>query len=509
MEENNIDPDISRWILEFLLHQNIEYHILDSIASVLPISDNNFLLSKLFLLRKLQHELSNCILSEKLLDFLDEIYQVDQCLGSKDCLESLKKVYCAVCVEFTVGFLRKCGNNVKGGFFDVVKRLWRGRVREMEKKNIGLVSEELLEWKNDIEAAVWEESVCLRVVERSKDVDAVELVKLYVKEEKTRMGPSFLELVSKTLKAEEGEVSGAVRSRKRGESGQFRRNDGQEQQFDNDGNSCDKGENVLVDTEKRGSLERCKHGAHKRSRIGTSGSSSGAKVADVEHDLNAGKSCNEQLGTLEVEKVQEALESSRLGVPGIEEDPLPGGQNRCKTSEGNAKNSQTNAPGEENRANVGVESTDYEPPEEENRAKSSGVDNVVNVQSGEAKQNCPDQSNAPKNLMEQKKTACTSEWDDSIDNSSAEPFDSSGRSNRHSSRRRRVSPLNIYKEPKVKQPRKKKMWSDVEEDTLRAGVTKFGHGYWKVILNEHLDIFQGRTEVDLKDKWRNMTRQRK
>lgn len=53
--------------------------------------------------------------------------------------------------------------------------------------------------------------------------------------------------------------------------------------------------------------------------------------------------------------------------------------------------------------------------------------------------------------------------------------------------------------------RKRKFWTNLEEDTLRAGVQKYGMGNWKLILNMYRDIFDERTEVDLKDKWRNMT----
>ncbi|XP_047313102.1 uncharacterized protein LOC124916431 [Impatiens glandulifera] len=54
--------------------------------------------------------------------------------------------------------------------------------------------------------------------------------------------------------------------------------------------------------------------------------------------------------------------------------------------------------------------------------------------------------------------------------------------------------------------RRRKFWSNLEEDTLRDGVKKFGHGNWKSILEHYKDIFEERTEVDLKDKWRNMMR---
>ncbi|KAL7187271.1 hypothetical protein ACSBR1_037353 [Camellia fascicularis] len=37
-------------------------------------------------------------------------------------------------------------------------------------------------------------------------------------------------------------------------------------------------------------------------------------------------------------------------------------------------------------------------------------------------------------------------------------------------------------------------------------IFRSGIGNWKLILNSYRDIFEQRTEVDLKDKWRNMIR---
>ncbi|KAF7837196.1 Telomeric repeat-binding factor 2 [Senna tora] len=83
------------------------------------------------------------------------------------------------------------------------------------------------------------------------------------------------------------------------------------------------------------------------------------------------------------------------------------------------------------------------------------------------------------NLMEQNSTAHTREWDDSIDN---------------------------LPEGTPRKRRRGKRWTTLEEHTLVAGVNKFGKGNWKTILNFYSEIFKkaDRTEVDLKDKWRNM-----
>ena len=78
-----------------------------------------------------------------------------------------------------------------------------------------------------------------------------------------------------------------------------------------------------------------------------------------------------------------------------------------------------------------------------------------------------------------------------------------GRLHLPSPKERVVSPLKKYESPKPLR-RRRRLWSNVEEDTLRTGVRKYGVGNWKLILNMYRDIFDDRTEVDLKDKWRNL-----
>lgn len=56
----------------------------------------------------------------------------------------------------------------------------------------------------------------------------------------------------------------------------------------------------------------------------------------------------------------------------------------------------------------------------------------------------------------------------------------------------------------VKHRRQKKKWSEEEVETLKSEVNKYGKGRWKIILQKNKDVFHGRTEVDIKDKWRNL-----
>ncbi|CAN1197864.1 Single myb histone 6 [Linum perenne] len=57
-----------------------------------------------------------------------------------------------------------------------------------------------------------------------------------------------------------------------------------------------------------------------------------------------------------------------------------------------------------------------------------------------------------------------------------------------------------------KRRRKKKKWSSEEEAALKNGIEQFGVGFWKEILSSRRHEFNERTVVDLKDKWRNMSK---
>mmetsp|Transcript_26959 Transcript_26959/g.37498 ORF Transcript_26959/g.37498 Transcript_26959/m.37498 type:complete len:621 (+) Transcript_26959:73-1935(+) len=59
---------------------------------------------------------------------------------------------------------------------------------------------------------------------------------------------------------------------------------------------------------------------------------------------------------------------------------------------------------------------------------------------------------------------------------------------------------------KKKQRRKRIFWTTMEETHLRLGVREFGTGKWAKILQKYGNIFKNRTSVDLKDKWRNISK---
>eukprot|EP00252_Welwitschia_mirabilis_P007112 TRINITY_DN181_c0_g1_i1.p1 TRINITY_DN181_c0_g1~~TRINITY_DN181_c0_g1_i1.p1 ORF type:complete len:163 (-),score=31.68 TRINITY_DN181_c0_g1_i1:387-875(-) len=53
---------------------------------------------------------------------------------------------------------------------------------------------------------------------------------------------------------------------------------------------------------------------------------------------------------------------------------------------------------------------------------------------------------------------------------------------------------------------RKQKWTEAEESALKAGVEKYGPGKWKTILSDPVFalVLSARSNVDLKDKWRNL-----
>ncbi|WCJ17656.1 Telomeric repeat-binding factor 2 [Euphorbia peplus] len=109
-----------------------------------------------------------------------------------------------------------------------------------------------------------------------------------------------------------------------------------------------------------------------------------------------------------------------------------------------------------------------------------------------------------RSLMERNSTAKTFAWNDSIDSISQETTHSMEKDNLPTaSSSRKFASLKANKLAARRKPHK---FSLEEEDALREGVQKYGVGNWTLILNSKQSVFIDRTAVDLKDKWRNLTR---
>lgn len=484
----DIDVDIARWILEFLVRQPLDDRIVSSLITILPPTNENSGLKKSLLLRRIESEISTGSASEKILDILEQIEELDFQDKIKQHSDLIKTAYCSVAVACTVKFLNDKGVDSKFRYFDAVKRIWRGRVCKMEKaEKVGLISDELKSWKDELEAAVWDESFWDNVLQKSKGLDAVAAVRLYVREEKDDMGPSFLELVAEALRADD-KLKGLLGFT--GTSGRAIQSSGSR---DASRGGCF---SAHVEVQRANVVSRRKHVASKRIRGAPSGTSRGAKIIDADASgADVSGKMSDLPSTPEVREVQEALKSSSLDLKAVVKDPLPDALNIADTVVSSIERKDTGKqPVEENHVggNPSI-------------AESSGA-----VQANEGtlgNRCCEHQKDAPRqSLMARSSTARTFEWDDSVDSLTGDSPNPGNGVQLPSPKRRVVSPLKKYEINNLKKRRKFKRWSASEEETLRIGVEKYGRGNWKVILNAYRDVFDERTEVDLKDKWRNLTR---
>lgn len=484
----DIDVDIARWILEFLVRQPLDDRIVSSLITILPPTNENSRLKKSLLLRRIESEISTGSVSEKILDILEQIEELDFQDKIKQHSDLIKAAYCSVAVACTVKFLNDKGVDSKFRYFDAVKRIWRGRVCKMEKaEKVGLISDELKSWKDELEAAVWDESFWDNVLQKSKGLDAVAAVRLYVREEKDDMGPSFLELVAEALRADD-KLKGLLG---------FTGTSGRAIQSSGSGDASRGGcFSAHVEVQRANVVSRRKHAASKRIRGAPSGTSRGAKIIDADASgADVSGKMSDLPSTPEVREVQEALKSSSLDLKAVVKDPLPDALNIADTVVSSIERKDTGKqPVEENHVggNPSI-------------AESSGA-----VQANEGtlgNRCCEHQKDAPRqSLMARSSTARTFEWDDSVDSLTGDLPNPGNGVQLPSPKRRVVSPLKKYEINNLKKRRKFKRWSASEEETLRIGVEKYGRGNWKVILNAYRDVFDERTEVDLKDKWRNLTR---
>ncbi|PON66159.1 GAMYB transcription factor [Trema orientale] len=578
--------DVARWILEFLIRNPDNERLAKRALAVMPIPNDDSRLKKIVLLRTIECEVSDASVTEAILDNLESVEELDS--GQDAAMaDSMKAAYCAVALECTVKFLVSNGGKPGGKYLNALKRVWRGRVSRLERSGESqLFTTDLKRCWDEVEAAIWDDGVCKKLLSRNTRNEAVRLVLEYLKEAWALMGPSFVEWAT-TLTAKQGGLAqlgdGGVGSRAVESSGNEpevgvggvdgaveRRepvaaelaspsrglrvkgmlelaNEVRDQRGSSNDQVCDKAVDVpaglpnstdFVISDRPASnvkeslrekvVPRNKQVAFHKRRRGP------VRISDVEDsdtDPSDGR-CN-AIPTPEVIRIHEALKSSCLELRAVVTDPLPEAlrvaaailsdlatknvNHEPHLESQRGKEADVVNPSVEKRAEP-VQSTkdvNHEPPLESPRATEADAANPSVEKSTERVQpsdanlgnpSCSHQNNVLRpSLMARNSTAHTYEWNDSIDDS-PESMANGNRLHLPSPKRMAISPLKKYEVKNVSKRRKIKKWSLLEEDTLRNGVQKYGKGNWKLILNSYRDIFEERTEVDLKDKWRNMTR---
>ncbi|KAJ8543567.1 hypothetical protein K7X08_006090 [Anisodus acutangulus] len=477
----DIDTAISRWILEFILRQPLDDSILNDLINILPLPNNNSNLKKALLLRKIESEISNGSVTEKILEFLELIEELDHQEGIETS-EVMKAAYCAVAVECTVKYLNsKEAGSDKGKYFEAVRRIWKRRINLMEKmENVGFVCEELWNWRDEIEAALWDDRCFDNVIRRSKGVFVVEAVKVFISEAKERIGSPFLDVVAESYRTDD-----TVKALFGGanEEGTCRNND--------------------REVRKGKALPRQKHVAFKHTR-------GAVRISDsIESELEASGVQDDLLSSPVIQLAEEALKLSSLGLRAMVKDPLPDALRLAETLSSTARDNMDHQPAENNSDRV------PHPVGDSSRTVQASGDNR------EAQHNCHHTAASKPNLVNRNRAAHTSEayalkkllastraahtfeWDDLLDEFNEGSASGVNRVTLPSPKRTKLSPLKTYEFKKITR-RKPTKWSTLEEDTLRTGVQKYGSGNWTTILDAYRDIFAVRTAGDLKDKWRNM-----
>ncbi|KAJ8559435.1 hypothetical protein K7X08_003493 [Anisodus acutangulus] len=370
----------------------------------------------------------------------------------------MKSAYCAVAVECTVKFLNsKEAGSDKGKYFEAVRRIWKKKINLMEKmENVGFVCEELWNWRDEIEAALWDDRCFDYVIRRSKGVFAVEAVKVYVSEVKERIGSPFLDVVAESYRNDDT-VKALLTCR-----------------------------NNDREVRKGNTLPRKKHVAFKRTR-------GAVRISDsIESELEASGVQDNLLSSPVIQLAEEALKLSSLELRAVVKDPLPDALRLAETLSSTARDNMDHQPAKNNSDRV------PHPVGDSSRTVQASGGNR------EAQHNCHHTAASKPNLVNRNSAAHTSEWDDLLDDLNEGSASGVNRVTLPSPKRTKISPLKKYEFKKITTRRKPTKWSTLEEDTLRTGVQKYGSGNWTTILGAYRDIYAVRTAVDLKDKWRNM-----
>nr|KYP44084.1 hypothetical protein KK1_034456 [Cajanus cajan] len=436
---------VRRWALEFLLRSPfVADDLIEKVLPIIPVSDADSRLKKTLLLRALQYHVFALSIPEPLLQILEILEEFHRIDGSP-VTAAMSAAYCAVAVECTLKYLQLEDHGKNPFYFNAVERIWRARVPHMNRSGDfegSLMFTEELKRWSSDIEASLSDSQ-LRERLASIDTRRDAIIKLRV-----YLAEEWANLGPSFL-----EVAASVHTNKAPTTEHLEA----QHQHQERGRFL----KIIMLPNQYGH-----HGFH-------------LYMPFLHYLYNAADEQIPLATTIEVQKVGECASS---GLQTLVKDSL------LNSSEVNEE------------AHV----------EEQSRDADIPCPDVIN--NNEADMAEKDQAPVPHirvqkpSLMEENTAARIYEWDESIDGMQGGTSNPERRFHLPSPKVRKLSPLKKYVPTKITMRRRAKKWSPLEMETLKTAVDKFGKGNWKIILNSHKDIFEERTEVDLKDKWRNMTR---
>ncbi|OMO57264.1 hypothetical protein CCACVL1_25869 [Corchorus capsularis] len=286
------------------------------------------LLKKACIICSIQDRIADGSIPEDILDSLLLVEQVDRTQGLA-VSDSMRAAFTAVALHCTLSFLPLSWYS----YYDAVRRIWGQRLQILEDAHsTHLIDPELAQWRTDVEAALWDSEASQRLLRLNTRRDALHHLRVYLKEARSLIKPAFLRLaflapkdpVTAAAQPIDGAQltaldEGAQPTAPPGEGPQptapsdegpqptaFPEEDAQPTA------PLDKSKRVLrVNSQKGYKLDASRR--HNRGRI-------------VINDLGDDKpSCSNSgsLSTAEVNKVQDALNSSIANLLDVVTDPLP------------------------------------------------------------------------------------------------------------------------------------------------------------------------------------------
>lgn len=175
-----------RWVQEFLLRQ--------------PIEDQVWLI-KTLLLRRISSGIKDGIISEKILEYLELIEEIDNPNNSQS-WDSMKNAYHAVALDCVVRFLRENPKNILE-YTKAIDRIWRGRMLAMKKMEGAYLNSEGMKYMTTLlEEAVDDASVCEFFCLEDTKSDALQKLGIYLSNVFKELGPPFLDVAANTLSRE-------------------------------------------------------------------------------------------------------------------------------------------------------------------------------------------------------------------------------------------------------------------------------------------------------------------
>nr|XP_010910940.1 uncharacterized protein LOC105036916 [Elaeis guineensis] len=212
----DLDPEIARWILEFVLIQpNVDDFLANSLVLALPITRPlEPRLKKTILLRRIISELSRDSVSTRTLHSLELLEEIDR-NGGVAPLESMRAAYFEVAVECTARSLLKSDEH----FFKTVDQIWSRRVADLERSEAaGLACSRLKKFRKEmVEAALlnpgiradllergtekmtFDSVIRAELLERDTKKVALDCVRAYLEDAINMMGPPLLEVTAKAV----------------------------------------------------------------------------------------------------------------------------------------------------------------------------------------------------------------------------------------------------------------------------------------------------------------------